>query len=164
MPRRRFQQGCLRIEVGMWFLRFWRDEIRDGVRVRANASKRLGPICLSKLQARKLAQPILDEVNNPNAGIPVRDMTRGIILAEFIPEGPKHAAGSLKKTNGESRGGSDADRDDALRCDLREINLTTLRLFLWRTEIRELGTHLAVAGVALGRGSALRNDSRASEG
>lgn len=96
MPRRRFQQGCLPIVGNQWVLHFWRDELRDGIRVRVRASKRLGLLTLSKRQARKLAQPILNEINNPNAEIPVRDMTRGITLVEFIREWRKHAAQSLK--------------------------------------------------------------------
>lgn len=95
MPRRRFQQGCFKIVGGQWVLYYWQDEIRDGERVRVKVSKRLGSMSLSKRQARRLGQPILDCVNNQTE-IPVRDSNAGITLAEFIPEWRKHVANSLK--------------------------------------------------------------------
>ena len=85
MPKRRFQQGCIRIVGDQWVLYFYRDEVRDGVRQRVKVSKRLGHMSLSKRQARKLAQPILDEVNNQTE-IPVREIKNGMTLAEYIPE------------------------------------------------------------------------------
>lgn len=106
MPRRRFQTGCLKIVGGMWVLYFWQDQLRDGQRVRVKVSRRLGPIELSKRSARKLAQPILDEVNNPNAEIPIRDSYAGITLAEFIPEWRKHVANSLKPSTLRGMGSS----------------------------------------------------------
>jgi len=75
----------LKIVGGQWVLYFYRDEIRDGERQRVKVSKRIGHISLSKRQARKLAQPILDEVNNQTE-IPVREMKNGMTLAEYIPE------------------------------------------------------------------------------
>lgn len=100
MPRRRFQQGCLKIVGYQWVLYYWQDEIRDGERVRVKVSKRLGTIEMSKRAARKLAQPILDYVNNqPEGNIPVRDMNKSITLTEFIPEWRKHAATSLKPSS-----------------------------------------------------------------
>jgi integrase len=107
VPRRRFQQGCIRIVGGMWCLYFWRDEIRDGERVRVKVSKRLGPVSVSDRVSRlkdkefvprgilKAAQPILDGVNN-QTDIPVRDSRRTITLNEFIPEWRRLAAPSLK--------------------------------------------------------------------
>jgi hypothetical protein len=85
VPKRRFQQGCLRIVGDQWVLYFHRDEVRDGVRGRYKISKRSGHMSLSKRQARKLAQPILDEVNN-QTDVPVREMKNGMTLAEYIPE------------------------------------------------------------------------------
>lgn len=100
MPRRRFQQGCLKIVGYQWVLWYWQDEIRDGQRVRVKVSTRLGTIEMSKRAARKLAQPILDYVNNQAKGnIPVRDMNKSITLTEFIPEWRKHAATSLKPSS-----------------------------------------------------------------
>ncbi len=95
MPRRRFQQGCLKIVGGQWVLYYWQDEIRDGVRQRVKVSKRLGSMDISKRQARKLAQPILDFVNNQTE-IPVRASNAGTTLAEFLPDWRKHVANSLK--------------------------------------------------------------------
>jgi hypothetical protein len=85
VPKRRFQQGCLRIVGDQWVLYFYRDEIRDGVRDRYKVSKRIGHMSLSKREARKQAQPILDETNNQSE-IPVREMKNGMTLAEYIPE------------------------------------------------------------------------------
>jgi hypothetical protein len=48
-------------------------------------SKRIGHMALSKRQARKLAQPIMDEANNQSE-IPVREIKNGMTLAEYIPE------------------------------------------------------------------------------
>lgn len=95
MPRRRFQQGHLKIVGGQWVLWYWQDEIRDGVRQRVKVSKRLGSIELSKRAARKLAQPILDAANH-QTDIPIRDSNAGVTLAEFIPDWRKHVAKSLK--------------------------------------------------------------------
>lgn len=95
MPRRRFQTGCLKIVGDKWVLYFWQDEIRDGQRVRVKVSKRLCSVEMSKRAARKLAQPILDSVNNQTE-IPVRDSNAGLSLAEFIPEWRMHVAHSLK--------------------------------------------------------------------
>jgi integrase len=85
VPKRRFQQGCLRIVGDQWVLYFYRDEIRDGIRQRVKVSKRIGHMALSKRQARKLAQPIMDEANNQSE-IPVREIKNGMTLAEYIPE------------------------------------------------------------------------------
>jgi hypothetical protein len=95
VPRRRFQQGCLKIVGGMWVLYYWQDEIRDGERVRVKVSKRLGSIELSKRSARKLAQPILDAANH-QTDIPIRDSNAGVTFGEFIPDWRKHVANSLK--------------------------------------------------------------------
>jgi integrase len=95
VPRRRFQQGCIRAVAGKWVLYYWQDEIRDGIRLRVKVSKRLGPISLSDRAARKLAQPILDAVNQQTE-VPVRDSRRVVTLAEFIPEWRRLAAPSLK--------------------------------------------------------------------
>jgi integrase len=95
VPRRRFQQGCIRAVGEMWVLYYWQDEIRGGIRQRVKVSKRLGPVGLSDRAARKLAQPILDAVNR-QAEIPVRDSRRVLTLAEFIPEWRRLAAPSLK--------------------------------------------------------------------
>jgi len=95
VPRRRFQQGCIRIVGGQWVLYYWQDEIRNGERERVKVSKRLGPISLSDRAARKLAQPILDAVNSQTE-IPIRDSRRSITFAEFIPEWRRLAAPSLK--------------------------------------------------------------------
>jgi integrase len=95
VPRRRFQQGCLKIVGGQWVLYYWQDEIRDGERVRVKVSKRLGSIELSKRSARKLAQPILDAANH-QTDIPIRDSNAGVSLGEFIPDWRKHVANSLK--------------------------------------------------------------------
>jgi integrase len=95
VPRRRFQQGCIRVVAGMWVLYYWQDEIRDGIRQRVKVSKRLGPTGLSDRAARKLAQPILDAVNHQTE-IPVRDSRRVLTLAEFVPEWRRLAAPSLK--------------------------------------------------------------------
>jgi integrase len=85
VPRRRFQQGCIRIVGDQWVLYFYRDEIRDGIRQHVKVSKRIGHMSLSKRQARKLAQPIMDEANNQTE-IPVREIKNGMTLAEYIPE------------------------------------------------------------------------------
>jgi len=95
VPRRRFQQGCIRIVGEMWVFYYWQDEIRDGVRQRVKVSKRLGPITLSDRMARKLAQPILDAVND-QTNVPIRDSRHALTLAEFIPEWRRLPAPSLK--------------------------------------------------------------------
>jgi hypothetical protein len=42
-------------------------------------------MALSKRQARKLAQPIMDEANSQTE-IPVREIKNGMTLAEYVPE------------------------------------------------------------------------------
>ena len=85
MPRRRFQTGCLKIVGHSWTLLYWRDEIRDGVRQRVKVSKKIGGMELSPRQARKLAQPILDEVNN-QTDIPFKASRNTLTLAVFIEQ------------------------------------------------------------------------------
>jgi integrase len=105
VPRRRFQRGCLKIVGDKWVLYYWQDEIRDGICQRVKVSKRLGPMEMSKRSALKLAQPILDFINNQTE-IPVRDSNAGITLAEFIPEWRKHVANSLKPSTLRGMGSS----------------------------------------------------------
>jgi integrase len=86
VPKRRFQQGCIRVVGQQWVLYFWRDEYRDGVIKRVKCSRRLG--ATNKLSARgasAAAQPILDSVNH-QTDIPVRDLAGSITLAEFIDQ------------------------------------------------------------------------------
>ena len=82
-----FSKGCVRIVGDQWVLYFYRDEIRDGVRQRVKVSKRIGHMALSKRQARKLAQPIMDEANSQTE-IPVREIKNGLTLTEYIPGVP----------------------------------------------------------------------------
>ena len=107
MPRRRFQQGCIRIVGGQWVLYYWQDELRNGERLRVKVSKRLGSVSASDRVSRleddayvprgilKAAQPLLDAANH-QADIPIRDSKRSITFAEFIPEWRRLAAPSLK--------------------------------------------------------------------
>jgi hypothetical protein len=83
VPRRRFQTGCLKIVGHSWTLLYWRDEIRDGVRQRVKVSKKIGGMELSPRQARKLPQPILDEVNN-QTDIPFKASRNALTLAAFM--------------------------------------------------------------------------------
>lgn len=85
MPRRQFQRGCLRLVNGGWTLYFYRTEIRDGEKVRVKVSKRIADISVSKREAWKLAQPLIDEANNQTE-VPVREMKNGMTLAEYITE------------------------------------------------------------------------------
>jgi integrase len=107
VPRRRFQTGCFRIVGNQWCLYFWRDEIRDGERVRVKVSKRIGKATAADRALlleddgyvprgiRRDAQPILDAANKQTE-IPIRDSKRSITFAEFIPEWRRLAAPSLK--------------------------------------------------------------------
>jgi integrase len=86
VPRRRFQQGCIRTVGQQWVLYFWRDERRNGIVQRVKVSKRLGPIkSLSRRAAQKAAQPILDSVNH-QVEVPIRETRKAVTLAEFIIE------------------------------------------------------------------------------
>jgi len=85
VPRRRFQTGCLKIVGHSWTLLYWRDEIRDGVRQRVKVSTKIGGMELSPRLARKLAQPILDEVNN-QTDIPFKASRNTLTLATFMDQ------------------------------------------------------------------------------
>jgi integrase len=66
-------------------LLYWRDEMRDGVQVRVKVSKKIGGIELSPREARKLAQPILDEANRQTE-IPFKASRNTLSLADFIDQ------------------------------------------------------------------------------
>jgi integrase len=85
VPRRRFQTGCLKLIGHSWTLLYWRDEIRDGIRQRVKVSKKIGGMELSPRQARKLAQPILDEVNN-QTDVPFKASRNTLTLSAFIEQ------------------------------------------------------------------------------
>jgi integrase len=94
VPKRRFQRGCIRKVGESWILYFYRDEERDGVIRRVQVSQRLGSVRdLSSRAASAAAQPIIDTVNNQIV-IPVK--SKGITLAEFIPEWRGTALPTLK--------------------------------------------------------------------
>jgi integrase len=77
--------GCLKIVGHSWTLLYWHDEIRDGVRQRVKVSKKIGGMELSPRQARKLAQPLLDEANH-QADIPFKASRNTLTLATFIEQ------------------------------------------------------------------------------
>jgi integrase len=86
VPKRRFQEGCIRIVGKQWVLYYWMDVNQDGVIRRVKRSARLGATsALSSRAARSAAQPILDAVNH-QTDVPVVNMNRGVTLAEFVPE------------------------------------------------------------------------------
>ena len=85
MPRRQFQTGCLRIIGNQYVLFFYRDEIRDGDRVRVKVSKRIGGVELSEREINRRKQEILNAINNQTE-VPIREMKNGMTFAEYIPE------------------------------------------------------------------------------
>jgi integrase len=96
VPRRRFQQGHLKVIGKKWVLFYWMDISVDGIVKRVKRSARLGETKdLSSRAARRAAQPILDSVNN-QVEVPEVRMDRGISLEEFLPEWRKGAALALK--------------------------------------------------------------------
>lgn len=94
MPKRRFQKGCIRKVGESWVLYFYRDENRDGIIRRVQASQRLGSTRdLSSRAARATAQPILDAVNSQTE---ISVKSKGVTLAEFIPEWRQTVVPTLK--------------------------------------------------------------------
>jgi integrase len=85
VPRRRFQTGCLKLIGHSWTLLFWEDQNRDGIIQRVKVSKKIGGMELSPRQARKLAQPILDEVNN-QTDIPFKASRNALTFATFVEQ------------------------------------------------------------------------------
>ena len=81
MPKRRFQTGCLRRETKSWILYFRADvQGDDGVIRRGPRCLKVGPNSLSKAEAQKVAQPLLDQVNAGDV------IVAGTTLRDFIPE------------------------------------------------------------------------------
>jgi hypothetical protein len=94
VPKRRFQEGCIRIVGKQWVLYYWMDVNQDGVIRRVRRSARLGAAKLSSRAARAAAQPILDTVNHQTDAPVVA--SRGLTLADFVTEWRQKAANSYK--------------------------------------------------------------------
>ena len=102
MPRRRFQEGCLRVINGKWVLWFYQDELRNGIVERVKVSKRIaavGEISDRELERRK--QDILNAVNKQTEPVP-RQSRDCITLEQFIPEWRENAAPTLKPSTRKS--------------------------------------------------------------
>ncbi len=94
MPKRRFQEGCIRIVGKQWVLYYWMDVNQDGVIRRVKRSARLGAAKISSRAARAAAQPILDAVNHQTDAPVVA--SRGLTLTDFVTEWRQKAANSYK--------------------------------------------------------------------
>jgi integrase len=90
VPKRRFQQGCLRKETRSWILYFWADVEKDGIIQRRKRSLRVGPNTLSKAEAQREAQPLLKSINDGDV------ITAGVLLRDFIPEWRRVVTPTLK--------------------------------------------------------------------
>jgi len=95
VPRRRFQEGCIRIVGKQWVLYYWMDVNQDGAIRRVKRSARLGATKdFSSRAARAAAQPILDAVNHQTDAPVVA--SRGLTLADFVTEWRQKTANSYK--------------------------------------------------------------------
>ncbi len=90
MPKRRFQTGCLRRETKSWILYYWADIEDNGVIRRKKRCVKVGPNTLSKAEAKKASQPMLEQINE--GGV----IVAGTTLRDFIPEWRKTVAPTLK--------------------------------------------------------------------
>lgn len=94
MPKRRFQEGCIRIVGKQSVLYYWMDVNQDGVIRRVKRSARLGAAKISSRAARAAAQPILNAVNHQTDAPVVA--SRGLTLTDFVTEWRQKAANSYK--------------------------------------------------------------------
>jgi integrase len=91
VPNRRFQTGCLRRETKSWILYFRADvQGDDGIIRRRPRCLKVGPNTLSKAEAKKAAQPLLESINE--GGV----IVAGTTLRDFIPEWRDVVAPTLK--------------------------------------------------------------------
>jgi integrase len=78
------QAGQIFKSHGAWFVRFYSNEIVDGVPARRRITKRLAPIC-DAYRNKKDVQPLADEhTGNLNAGVPESGLTVGHFAESYF--------------------------------------------------------------------------------
>jgi hypothetical protein len=125
VPKRRFQEGCLRKETKSWILYFWADVEEDGIIKRKKRAQRVGPNTLSRAEAKRAAKPMLEAINDGDV------ISSGILLRDFIPEWRRTVTPTLKPSTVEGM-------DSSLRARILPVLGSTLLSSLDARRIQSL--------------------------